>query len=154
KVQWEIAADELTNTEAAVHHHYDRLSARARECLPKAKLKLLTDDLAHALFLGLSEADEKTALSHFDAVGAELAQEAQIQARFKYVIAGSVTALVALAVGIILTIVASNPSINMVAIGAATGGIGAWASILQRASRLELGPLETPAHLQFQGITR
>jgi hypothetical protein len=77
-----------------------------------------------------------------------------IQARFRYVMGGSITSILVLAVAILTGVVAANGSVDLLAISGGAGGVGAWASILQRASRLELGPLETPAHLQFQGVTR
>lgn len=64
RVQWETAADALTRT--VVHQQYDRLAplGYAPACRKK-KLQLLTDELAKALFLGLSEQMKKR---RFDAL--------------------------------------------------------------------------------------
>lgn len=52
-----------------------------------------------------------------------------------------------LVAGTVISIIARDTNIDAITIGAASGAVGAWASMLQRASRLELGPFETPAHL-------
>lgn len=38
--------------------------------------------------------------------------------------------------------------------GGAAGACGAWTSVLQRASRLRVGPFDPPHYLAFQGVTR
>lgn len=153
-VQWETNADFLTRTQSVVHHLYDRLQARAYSCLPDGKKRQqLVDELAQALFLGLSEADETKALKYFDNTVGRIAHEAQIEGRFVYLIAGSVTAGTILVVGLVAGQFAPVDA-RMVIVAASAASMGAWASILSRASRLELGPFETPANLRFQGVTR
>jgi hypothetical protein len=155
RIQWETAADSLTRTESLVHQLFDRLHARATSCLPEGKKRTqLVDELAQALFLGLSEPDEQKALAYFDNVAGRIAQEAQIEARFTYLVAGSISAAAVLAVGLILAWFLSGADARAVILGATAGAIGAWASILSRASALELGPFETPSNLKFQGVTR
>lgn len=154
RIQWETNSDLLTRTQSLVHQLYDRLHSRTVTCLPDlSKRKQLAEELAQALFLGLSESDEAKALKYFDSVAARIAYEAQIEARFTYLLTGSISAGVVLAIGLLVGYFASS-DVRDLAVGAAAGSVGAWASILSRASQLELGPFETPANLKFQGFTR
>jgi hypothetical protein len=152
-VQWETSGDELTPVQLVVVHKYDRLFARTVMVLKGMKRTLLVNELAQALFLALSEPQEAKALKHFDTVARELAQEAQLEARFSYVTSGSWGAFAALALGSVIAILTSN-SVSAIGVGVGAGALGAWASILQRASSLKLGAFETPQHLSFQGVTR
>jgi hypothetical protein len=154
RVQWEINSDLLSRPQSLVHQLYDRLHDRVVSCLSNAsKRKQLTDELAQALFLGLSEADEAKALKYFENVVGRIAHEAQIEARFTYLVTGSVAAGVILAVGLLMGYLLAA-DVRDIVVGAVAGSIGAWASILSRASQLELGPFETPTNLKFQGFTR
>lgn len=153
-VQWETNADLLTPTQSLVHQLYDRQQARVVTCIAGVtKRKQLINELAQALFLGLSAPEEATALKHFDSVIGRIAYEAQIEARFTYILTGSQCAGVIFSLGLISGYFAPIAARNLI-VGAVAGSVGAWASILARASQLELGPFETPSNLKFQGFTR
>jgi hypothetical protein len=153
-VQWETNADLLTPTQSLVHQLYDRQHARVVTCISGlTKRKQLTNELAQALFLGLSAPDEAAAIKHFESVIGRIAYEAQIEARFTYLLTGSGFAGAILGIGLLVGYFAPLEVRNVI-VGAVAGSVGAWASILARASQLELGPFETPANLRFQGFTR
>ncbi len=154
QVRWETSADTLTQAQSAAHQAYDRLHARVLSCIPAGKKRTaLIDEMALALFLGLSEADETKAARYFDDVAARVTHEAQVEARLTYLAAGSIAAGAIVGVALAVGYFTSTDARAVVA-GAAAGAVGAWASILSRVAQLELGRLETPANLKFQGITR
>jgi hypothetical protein len=152
-IQYETRGAELTPVQSRVVQRQNRLYARAKTCLSGVKKKRIIDELGQALFLGLCDSDEARALGYFEDVDGELAQEAQLEARYGYVIWGSIGTVVALVAGTgVANITAGTAS--ALGVGLAAGSVGAWASMLQRASKLKLEPFETPEHLAFQGITR
>ena len=152
-VQFETTGDELSPTELAVHAYYDALESRVRSYLPKDKHQRFITTMAQALFLALSETDKKAALSHFDSIAGALTQEVQIIGRFQYVLWGTCAGTAAVAAGLIVALCPSDV-VKDIGRAFAIGAGGAWFSVIQRASRLELGPFEAPRHLIIQGITR
>jgi hypothetical protein len=54
----------------------------------------------------------------------------------------------------VAAVISSFAEARPVALAAAAGAVGAWASILSRAAKLVLETFETPTNLQFQGVTR
>ena len=155
-VHYETAGAHLTPVERSVLQRYDQIHARLGATIPAGKKRThIRDELATALFRGLSEPDGQIALKEFDFVAARLAQEVHSEGRFTYLTAASITVAVVVAVWLLINFTtAKGGDPRFFAQGAMLAAVGAWVSVQLRARKLELGPYETPAHLRFEGVTR
>jgi hypothetical protein len=153
-VYWELGDDVMTDAGLIAHQCYERLGTRLEACLPKKRHRFFHDGLARCLFLGLCEQTPAAALAHFDHVASEIRQEALDQARVNYVLYSSVVAVFVLAVSLGALVLPLEAKFRLFAVAGAAGAAGAWASVLQRVSKLELGAFDNPAYQMMQGVTR
>jgi hypothetical protein len=159
-IRWIVAGGKLTPIQSRVQHKFQNLRIRIRQCLPESTSTLFKDRMAQALFHALQEDDQSDALSHFAEIETELQLEAQRFARYRYLAYGSLMAGGIICLGLTAAYAASEgflngaESVQTIALAAAAGAAGAWASILQRVWTLVLPANETPRHLMLQGATR
>ena len=151
RVQWESL--NLATHHIEVHQTFDRLYARLHSAISERKHASLVAELAQALFRGLVEPTPTRALRHFEDVRARITQEALVRARIYYV-GASTAALFVIASGLMATPFVATVDSALVLVGAAAGASGAWTSVLQRASRLQVGAFDPPHYHTFQGVTR
>jgi len=151
---WETRIDPLPIREVKVHSLFNRLYARASTIKDKKLRTQVENELARALFRGLSESDEKLALGHFVDVAHRISQEALVKARVIYAIAGCCVAFPVAVAATISSAYSTDVSTRQVLIGIAMGVGGAWVSVVQRAWKLSVRPFELPHYLAFQGVTR
>lgn len=154
KVQWEVDADELSPVQAKVHYRYDELKLRVKQCIGKLAREEFEEQLAQALFHGLSAPDDETASGFFAPIAESIDAEAQRRARVQYLTNGSIAAVVVISAALLTAHFSVLANVTSIALAAAAGAAGAWASVLQRVWKLELAPRETPGHLILQGATR
>lgn len=153
-IQWDVKGDHLSPTQARVHYEFDTLRMRIRQCVAESKQELFKDRMAQALFHALGEPDESRALGYFKTIAIEVQSEAQRDARHRYLGYGSVAAVLVILISLGVAYFPATSDIRTVALSAAAGAAGAWASVLHRVWAMVLPANETPAHLMLQGATR
>lgn len=153
-IHWETADDCLNEAGLLANQKYDELKARVEASLPQKRHKRFRDPLASALFLGLSEQTAAAALAHFDHVAGEIKQQALEQGRVNYVFYSSIVSAFVLSVSLGALIITAEPKFGLFAVAGGAGAAGAWASVLQRVAKLELGAFDNPDVLMLQGVTR
>ena len=153
-VHWEMTSDSLAPAQLQAHNEYDRLNAVIRSNVAKAKRRVLIEELACALFLGLCSLTPEHAKEHFTAVGTRIRTEALVHARLQYVVSGTLAAVIAVVLAQVTASVSPLAAESLVPLSCTCGALGAWTSVLQRASRLAVRPFEPLSYLAFQGTTR
>jgi len=136
--QWHSSKDEFSQSELEVHRTFDRLHALVKASVPKKSRSRLNQGLAQALYLALCERDHESSLRQFETVDRQITAEIETSLRAWYVLT-STTATVSMAVAAWILWASLGDILAVdVLIGALAGSVGAWASVLQRSSKLEL----------------
>lgn len=154
ETQWETNSDALTPSQFRAHAEFDRLNAIARANVGESRRCLLKDELASALFLGMCAASPEEAIKCFSSVDTNIRSEALIRARYHYLGYSTIATFFIVCGTLGVWLYSPSAATSLISLGGGCAAVGAWASVLQRTSRLALRPYDPWHYLASQGVTR
>ena len=153
-IQWHTSKNELSAVELEVNRHFDRLHAAIKTCLAAPNRKPMTELLAQAFYMALSQAELSSAVKHFDEVEKAIKAAGEARLRLFYVVSSTVATLILTAILGGAMILVGYPQATDVLIGACAASLGAWVSVLQRTSSLKMVQFDAPHYIAIQGVSR